>query len=214
LTAADALRADGWVVLDGIFTATECDGILAASARRTWPAVTAELMTFATDARWADLVVGVLGPDVRFLREQLVSKQPRSGGTVPWHQDIGYLPMRPSHYLTCIVALEAMTEDNGCLCVLPGSHRRGPVDHMTAGQILRVDADVDDPGVAVTLAQGSVLAFSSLTFHRSGPNRTEGSRPAWLVQFCVADAVDERRGVPFVEGPVVAAGGTWTASRA
>ncbi len=98
--------------------------------------------------------------------------------------------------------------------MLPGSHRRGPVDHAPSGQILRVDLDVDDPGVPVPLDQGSVLAFSSLTFHRSGPNVTEDARPAWLVQFCVAGAVDERRGVPFLDGPVVAAGGSWVAGRA
>ena len=151
---------------------------------------------------------------MRLVREQLVSKQPSSGGIVPWHQDDGYLPMRPSGYLTCIVALDAMTEDNGCLWVLPGSHRRGSIGHAPAGQILRVDLDVDDPGVAVPLDRGSVLAFSSLTFHRSGPNLTENPRRAWLLQFCVADAVDGRSGAPFVDGPVVAAGGSWVAGRA
>jgi phytanoyl-CoA hydroxylase len=214
MSAPDQLAGEGWAVLDRLFSPAECDAIGTASARRIWPAVNAELMGWASDARWAELVVGVLGPDVRVLREQLVTKPPSSGGTVPWHQDHGYLPMCPSGYLTCIVALDAMTEDNGCLWVLPGSDRRGPVDHVPAGQILRVDGDLDEPGVPMPLGQGSVLAFSSLTFHRSGPNLTDDARSAWLVQFCIAEAVDGRTAAPFVAGPVVAVGGSWITGRA
>jgi len=83
-----------------------------------------------------------------------------------------------------------MTEDNGCLWVLPGSHRLGPRPHVPAGQILRAEVppDAEATAIPVLLDPGDVATFSSLTLHRSGPNRTTGTRPAWLLQFRDAGA--------------------------
>jgi len=211
-TGVGRFHEDGWAHHERVFDPDACDAIVRDSARRTYPRINRELLGWATDRRWAGLVLDALAPDVRVLREQPVTKPARTAGTVPWHQDHDYLPMGPVPFLTCFLALDAVTVDRGCLWVEPGSHRHGPLPHVAAGQIRRLDTDLGargDGGVAVPLAQGDVLAFSSLTFHRSGPNLSAHDRPAWIVQFCVADAVDERTGEPFTAGPLVASGGSW-----
>ena len=182
----------GWALTDPVFSPAECDQIVADDADRTYPATTPALRTWATDPRWADLVIGLVGPGVRLRREQLVAKHPHSASTVPWHQDAAYAPLQPVGFLTCFVALDAMTEANGCLWVLPGSHHGGPRDHVPAGAILRVDAEIGADAHPVPMTQGSVLAFSSLTFHHSGPNHSDHWRRAWIVQFGGSDTADHR----------------------
>lgn len=203
----------GWALTDPVFSPAECDQIVADDGDRTYPALTPALRIWATDRRWAGPVATFLGPDARLFREQVVSKYPHSAGTVPWHQDSGYAPLRPPAFLTCFVALDEMAEANGCLWVLPGSHRGGPRDHVPAGPVLQVDAEIGADAHPVPMAQGSVLAFSSLTFHYSGANHSDRWRRAWIVQFCGTDTVDQRTGQPFTDHPIVAKHGTWITAR-
>jgi ectoine hydroxylase-related dioxygenase (phytanoyl-CoA dioxygenase family) len=210
----DRFHAEGWTVVDRLFSPAECDAILDASGRRTHPQVNAELVSWATDPRWAPLALVALGPDVRLLREQPLSKLPESAATLPWQQDAGFAHLDPPAFLSCILALADANEQNGCLWVLPRSHLRGPVDHVPAGAIVRVADDVPaGDGVPVPLAKGAVLAFSSLTFHRSGPNRTTTRRESWLVQFCPSATVGPD-GAPLDRSPIVAKGGVWQPSGA
>ena len=63
----------------------------------------------------------------------------------PWHQDDGYTPVAPSPYLTLWLALNDATEDNGCIWVLPGSHKCGLVEHKPSpiGLICHASDDPD-----------------------------------------------------------------------
>ncbi len=202
------LREVGWAAIEGFFTPAECDTIAAAAAARQWPELTGPLARWTTDRRWAPLATGLLGPDVRFVREQVLTKAPHSQAEVPWHQDSGYAPI-DGEFLTAIVALEDMTVANGCLCVAPGSHLAGPVAHVPSGYVLEIADPVEPRGTVVPQAKGTLLTFSSFTHHRSGANATSGTRPAWLVQFCRADALDTRTGELLEAGRIVASEGAW-----
>ena len=204
----DQFRDEGWAVVPELFSPTECAEIEAALGRRTYPEMTPEVLAWATDERWAGPVLDLVGSEVRLLRDQLVTKYPGSSGTVPWHQDAGFTPVGSGPFLTCFVALGDQTEVDGCLWVDPGSHLRGSLDHVAAGAILRVDAEVSAAARPVPLARGSVLCFSSLTLHFSGPNEGRSFRPAWIVQFSPVGAVGGRTGEPS-GGPVVAEAGVW-----
>lgn len=206
---AGRFQAEGWTVVDRLFDPGDCAAILAASARRTYPQVTQELMAWATDPRWSGPVQAAIGPDVRLFREQLVTKHPESAGTVPWHQDHAFVPTGPAPFISCFLALTPTTEANGCLWVESGSHRRGPVEHEPTAGVLRAVTEVGDRARPVPLAAGSVLVFSSLTLHHSGPNRAPDPRSAWIVQFCPADTVDAHTGLPFPDLPLVADRGVW-----
>jgi hypothetical protein len=205
-----AFAEDGFTLIDGVFTAAECDAIAAEVEAAAFaldlgdagegtltyrpmmhlssPALTA----VATDERWAGIVMPLLDEaDVRLYWEQAVAKPPQARTELPWHQDNGYTPLVPEQYLTCWLALDDAEVDNGCLWVIPGSHRDGTVDHRNAadGGPFRVGHDGPDvDGVAVPVAKGSVLAFSSLLMHRSGPNTTDRRRLAWILQYCGAAA--------------------------
>jgi ectoine hydroxylase-related dioxygenase (phytanoyl-CoA dioxygenase family) len=156
------------------------------------------LARFCAHPVFADLCHDLIGPDARLYWEQSVYKKPEKPGTFPWHQDNGYRYIEPQQYLTCWVALTAATRENGCPWIAPGLHRRGTLSHwMTpAGwQCLR-----DDPADlrAIEAPAGSIVVFSSLTPHRTGPNLSSAARKSYIVQFAPegARAVDGEALVP------------------
>jgi len=130
----------------------------------------------------ADVAVDLLGPDVRLYWDQAVYKKPGTGSPFPWHQDNGYTFVRPQQYLTCWIALTDVTEDNGCPWVVPGLHRQGTLAHRPT-ELGFVCLDDAPDAVPVPARAGSVVVFSSLTPHCTGPNRTDDVRKAYIVQY-------------------------------
>ncbi|MCG9895155.1 MAG: phytanoyl-CoA dioxygenase family protein [Fimbriimonadaceae bacterium] len=155
------------------------------------------LRGFVTSPKMVALTTALLGPDVDLYWNQIVYKSPETEKQFPWHQDDAYTPVDPSPYLTLWIAVNDATLENGCISVLPGSHTRGLIPHSQtpegwAGHSL----DDPDQGRPVPVAAGSVIAFWSLTLHKSGPNRSEGVRKAYVVQFCKAGTVRAEDRVP------------------
>jgi phytanoyl-CoA hydroxylase len=147
----------------------------------------AVLRRFTSSALFADLCADLIGPDVRLYWDQAVYKKPGTESPFPWHQDNGYAFVEPQQYLTCWVALSDATEENGCPWVVPGLHRRGTLAHEYSDigfVCLRDPADA----VAAPAAAGSIVVFSSLTPHSTGPNRTGDVRKAYIVQFAPTGA--------------------------
>ena len=145
------------------------------------------LRDFTYSALFADVCADLIGPDVRLYWDQAVYKKPGTESPFPWHQDNGYAFVEPQQYLTCWVALTDATEDNGCPWVVPGLHRRGTLAHEYSDigfVCLRDPADA----VAVPASAGSIVVFSSLTPHSTGPNRTDAVRKAYIVQFAPTGA--------------------------
>jgi ectoine hydroxylase-related dioxygenase (phytanoyl-CoA dioxygenase family) len=207
-SAADRLDRQGWTTLEEVLTDDECRDLLAACEGRRWPHIPSELVRWILDPRWAALALHRLGPEVRFLREQVVTKASGAPTVIPWHQDSGYAPIA-GELLTYFVALDDITLDNGCLWMLDGSHEQGLVEHTGVGYLREVAVPVREAGQPVELARGSAVAFSSFTLHRSGGNRTDGTRPAWMVQFCRSDALDGAAPTMRQGCPVVAERGAW-----
>ncbi len=135
-----------------------------------------------------DLGHDLIGPDVRLYWDQGVYKKPEKPGTFPWHQDNGYTYVHPQQYLTCWVALTDATTSNGCPWVVPGLHRHGTLAHWTTDAGFQC---LDDPegAVPVEAPAGSVVVFSSLTPHATGPNTTEAVRKSYIVQLAPDGAV-------------------------
>ena len=138
----------------------------------------------------ADLV----GPDVRLYWDQGVYKKPGTADPFPWHQDNGYAFVEPQQYLTCWIALTDTDETNGCPLVVPGVHREGTLAHRPS-DIGYVCLD-DPPGVVTVPARaGSIVVFSSLTPHCTGPHvggPDSGVRKAYIVQYAPDGAVVSR----------------------
>ena len=77
----------------------------------------------ALDTGLVDLVSGVLGPNIIMWGAQLFCKPGKDGMEVPMHQDGQYWPIRPLATCTMWLALDTADRNNGCLEVIPGSHK-------------------------------------------------------------------------------------------
>ncbi|HEX7131340.1 MAG TPA: phytanoyl-CoA dioxygenase family protein [Iamia sp.] len=170
--------------------------------------VTLHLSTFAPACRAlayeeavADLAHDLVGPDVRLYWDQAVYKLPRNPDVVPWHQDNGYAYVEPQDYLTLWVPLVDATLANGTVWVVPGGHRRGTLVHqkVECGQACLPEST--EGAVPVEAPAGSVIAFSSLTPHRTGPNDTDAVRSAYILQYA-PDGAEVLEGDPAAGDPV------------
>ena len=227
----EAFRERGWFIVPDLFSAEECDAIVAdvedaafelalgdrdagqLSYRPMMHLASPALTAVATDPRWAPIVLPLVGTgDARLYWEQAVAKPPQARTELPWHQDNGYTPLVPEEYVTCWLALDDATLDNGCLWVIPGSHHQGTLAHRNGddGSPFRVGLDQPpEAGVPVPVPRGSVLVFSSLMMHRSGPNTTGHHRRAWIIQFCSADARSALSGRVLDDRLLCARDGQW-----
>ena len=151
------------------------------------------LRDLAGSELFADLCADIIGPDVRFYWDQAVYKKPAVDSTFPWHQDNGYAFIEPQQYLTCWIALTDATERNGCPRVVPGVHRRGTLAHRFTDDGF---VCLDDPEgvVAVPARAGSIVVFSSLTPHCTGPNLTDEVRKSYILQYAVDPSTILREG--------------------
>ena len=140
------------------------------------------LKQFSQHRVFQDLCHDLLGPGARLYWDQAVYKKPGNPEEFPWHQDNGYTYVEPQQDLTCWVALNDATEENGCPSVVSGLNRLGTLVHEAtplAYQCLRNPRDE----IVVPARKGDVVVFSSLTPHRTGPNLTHGVRKAYILQY-------------------------------
>jgi ectoine hydroxylase-related dioxygenase (phytanoyl-CoA dioxygenase family) len=110
-------------------------------------------------------------------------KPARHGGIKPWHQDYAYWASLKPEQVTCWMALDEATPENGCMQLIPGSHKWGLVKHI------REELQVDPKNLPMEMVKiapmkpGSILCFHVLTFHYSGPNTSDKSRRALIVDY-------------------------------
>jgi Phytanoyl-CoA dioxygenase (PhyH) len=150
---------------------------------------------FGALARSASMVgaaTQLLGDEVYHYHSKLNTKRPGGGGTWVWHQDYGYWYengcLTPD-MLTVAVPLSPMTEANGAVQLMRGSHHAGRIDHFRVGD--QVGADPDR--VAALNARfetvpfegepGDVVFFHCNVLHTSAPNTTDRSRELLLVAY-------------------------------
>ena len=128
-------------------------------------------------------------PNVSLYHDQALFKPPIHGDGVPWHQDNGYWKLDPPRAASCWFALDDADEENGCMGVIPGSHRAGEVGHQRAGQyIAQLKADADESlAVSVPLPAGSAMFHHCRTLHHTKPNLTPRQRRAWVIHFMPSD---------------------------
>jgi ectoine hydroxylase-related dioxygenase (phytanoyl-CoA dioxygenase family) len=144
---------------------------------------------------------------VRFWHDQLFCKPPKRGGVVAWHQDYSYWTRtRPMAHLTCWIALDDATEENGCLQYIPGSHRWDllPITGLS-GQMNAIE-DVLTPEqravftpVSAPLRRGEAVFHHPLTVHGSGENRSGRPRRGAVINV-VRDGVRSASDSPLLEG--------------
>jgi ectoine hydroxylase-related dioxygenase (phytanoyl-CoA dioxygenase family) len=136
--------------------------------------------------RILDVVQTVLRDSIHLYRDVVMMKQARVGREKPWHQDGVYWPYRPFRFASALIALDSMTTDNGCLQIVPRSHRDGPLPHH--GEELRVTLSPEQQAstVYVPLPPGDVLIFDGLMLHASETNQSARHRRAAILSYMAA----------------------------
>ncbi len=76
-----------------------------------------------SDPRLVDIGEFFLGPDLACFTAHYICKPPYDGHPVLWHQDGAYWALEPMEALTVWLAVDESTKENGCLRMIPGSHR-------------------------------------------------------------------------------------------
>jgi hypothetical protein len=156
----------------------------------------------------------LLGAPVRFWHDQLFCKPAHHGGVVAWHQDYSYWTRtEPMAHLTCWIALDDSTRDNGCLYYVPGSHRwnllpitglAGDMDEIKT-VLLPEQLEAFKP-VAAEVKRGQCTFHHPLMVHGSYENRSDRPRRATLVN-AFRDGVRSAANEPLLAGvPVVPKG--------
>ena len=165
----------------------------------------------AAHPRLIRLVGSILGPDLLLFRSTLMLKPAFHGSSHGLHQDSAYWPMQPPALVTVSIALTDASPINGCIQVLPGSHRWGLQDwgHIARRQneSLTDRDDVDlTRRIDVSLEAGDAVLFHSLTVHGSGPNTSPHPRHTALYAYFPPTVryVPGEKGPPEKTFPVVA----------
>lgn len=131
----------------------------------------------------------ILGPDVALFTSYVISKRPDDGLAVSWHQDAAFFPIEPMETFTFWLAVDDSDHENGCMQVIPGSHReRRILPHRTdrsSGTTLPLSFDGIDltHAVDVPLSAGEFSAHDAFLLHGSAPNRSPRRRCGITIKY-------------------------------
>ncbi len=146
---------------------------------------------WAHDPRFLDPIRDVVGvDDVALFTEKLNVKRGRTGGPIVLHQDHPYwvdVAEDADQIATAMLFLDGATVQNGCLEVVPGSHRSGEMPRREVDDFGKFEMDPARYDarrlVALEVPAGTVVYFGPYLVHRSLPNQTEAARRALLFSY-------------------------------
>lgn len=144
-----------------------------------------------------DVLTQVIGPNVKAMQSMLFIKSEGKPGQA-WHQDEHFIPTRDRSLTAAWIALDDATIENGCLWVIPGSHRRGVLypDHEQDDPRFDCTKEAygfpytDDDAIPVEVAAGTALVFNGYLLHRSLENSgRHGYRRALVNHYMSAESL-------------------------
>jgi phytanoyl-CoA hydroxylase len=111
----------------------------------------------------------------------VMTKAPSYSSSTGWHRDVRYWSFERDELVSVWLALGPERRDNGCLLMLPGSHRMTfAAEQLDEAQFLRADVPQNQAllatEAAVELDPGDVLFFDARLFHAAGSNTTRETK--------------------------------------
>jgi len=140
-----------------------------------------------------------IGEDVAIFRAMFMNKPAQQGTDLPWHQDIGEgwgLDRNP--LITVWTAFDHATAANGCMQIVPGSHKLGVLNaqHYVTEADQAKYTQVNDV-LDLEVAAGEAILLHNFMLHRSGVNRTSHPRRAFSTTYMDAATRDKSTGATF-----------------
>jgi len=177
------------------------------------------IMDFVKHPAIAGVLTELIGPSVKCMQSMLFVKSPGLPGQA-WHQDENYIPTRDRSLTGGWIAIDDATIENGCLWVIPGSHKPGYLypsrDHQKSEEFDFAEEAYgfdESEETAVEVGAGTVVFFNGYLLHRSKKNRSQGYRRVlvnhymnaysllpWQIRDGENVATADRRGVVMVSG--------------
>ena len=153
-----------------------------------------------------DAVESLIGEDIFVCGTTLFIKNPNEKGFVSFHQDAKYIGLEPHNWVTVWLAVTDANEQNGCMRMLPGSHKENLKKHdqlfdknnlLTRGQtITNVPLDKTEP---IILKAGQVSLHHPLIVHGSGLNQSNDRRIGFVIQSYIGSNVNQVIGKMYVQ---------------
>ena len=153
-----------------------------------------------------DAVESIIGKNILICGTTLFIKNPNEKGFVSFHQDAKYIGLEPHNWVTVWLAVTDANEHNGCMRMLPGSHKEDLKYHeqkfdennlLTRGQTIQnIPIDKTDP---VILEAGQVSLHHPLIVHGSGLNQSKDRRIGFVIQSYIGTNVKQVIGKMFVQ---------------
>ncbi|HEX4139383.1 MAG TPA: phytanoyl-CoA dioxygenase family protein [Candidatus Methylacidiphilales bacterium] len=210
-----AYHDDGFVVIENMFPPGEVEALRAAEGSPEIQTTLDEMgiktrtvhlleltmrhpafLALARDPRVLACIEPLLGPDIQLQHSKLATKASTRGmGAFGWHQDIVYYPHTNTSLLSVFVYLDDATPENGCMSMVRGSHRLGPLRHhddkgVFLGTCLETHywEDAPEKVVAVAPPAGSISIHHCMTLHGSPPNISGRPRRGIVFSYRADDA--------------------------
>ena len=153
-----------------------------------------------------DAVESIIGKNILICGTTLFIKNPNERGFVSFHQDAKYIGLEPHNWVTVWVAVTDVNEENGCMRMLPGSHKEDLKTHeqkfdennlLTRGQtITNVQLDRTDP---IILKAGQISLHHPKIVHGSGLNQSNDRRIGFVIQSYIGTNVNQVLGKMYVQ---------------
>lgn len=204
----EALRAEATAIVRGERGMVE--GVVAASPEESdedvlrrvacvhFPHKLSPVMTQAARTPKAiSALTTLIGPNVKLMQSMLFIKSEGKAGQA-WHQDENFIPTRDRSLCAVWIALDAATVENGCLWVIPGSHRLGVLYPDREHDDVRFDCTHESYGFAydesdavpIEVPAGAAVVFDGYLLHSSQPNSGgHGMRRALVNHYMSAESL-------------------------
>lgn len=155
-----------------------------------------------------DAVERLIGPEILIDGNLVFYKPPHDASYASWHQDSVYSGWHLTPSVSAWIALTTSEPANGCMRVIPGSHKHGVLEHENVqdpnllnkrGERLRMDVD-ESQAVDVVLKPGEMSLHHTNIVHGSNPNTSDGPRIGFIVRFVTNLSTNRDRQVMRVRG--------------
>ncbi len=157
-------------------------------------------LDFAILPEILDIVEQVIGPDIIVWSSALFCKSPAHGKATPWHQDAQYWPIKPLETTTVWIAIDPATQDNGCLRIVPGSHKTREIfphtlnnsDQLVLNQELDTTLKNGLVPKNLILERGMFSLHDAYMVHGAEPNRSTKRRAGLTYRYMPASSHFDR----------------------